>query len=312
MGLYEEVLNGNKRSIARLITLVESRDDFGLEVYEKLYLKTGRAKIIGITGPPGAGKSTFIDLIIRLYLEKGIKVGVVAVDPTSPFSGGAVLGDRIRMNAISNDKNCFVRSMATRGQLGGISSGAVGAVNILDAAGYDYVFIETVGTGQAEIDIVKYADIVLLITVPGLGDDIQAFKAGIMEIGDLIAINKSDHREAQLTYSYIKSILTLTKGYTPLVLLTDCINRKGITEVKLEIEKLLDIRVQNGEISKRRNEIKEEELKKNLAQITIDMAGRLKNYSTVLQAINNKEISTYMGAKLLIKNLYSQEGKYDI
>lgn len=312
MGLYNEILNGNKRSIARLITLVESRDNAGIEIYEKLYSRTGKAKTIGITGPPGSGKSTFINLIVRQYLDEGYKVGVAAVDPTSAFSGGAVLGDRIRMNEISNDKNCFVRSLATRGQLGGISSGTVDAVNILEAAGYDYVFIETVGTGQSEIDIVKYADIVLLITVPGLGDDIQAFKAGIMEIGDLIAINKADHREAQKTYNYIKSTLMLKKDHIPLVFLTDCINKKGIVEVKLEIERLLDIRVKNGEISKRRNKINEEELRKGIVQITIDRAYRLKDYNDVLQAINKKEISPRMGAKLLIKSLYSQEVEFDV
>jgi LAO/AO transport system kinase len=236
----------------------------------------------------------------------------VAVDPTSPYTGGAVLGDRIRMSDISKDKNCFVRSMATRGQLGGISRGAIDAVNILDAAGYDYIFIETVGIGQSEIDIVNYSDIVVLITVPGLGDDIQAFKAGIMEIGDLIVINKADHEEAQSTYKFIQSVISLKKGEKPQIFLTDCVNKKGILEVKDEIVRLLDYRIKNGEISKRRYEVEIEELKRNLAGSIIEMALKSTEYENILRAISQKEITPNRGAKLLIQNLCSQEGEHDI
>jgi LAO/AO transport system kinase len=252
-----------------------------------------------------------LDLLARQFLDEGSRVGIVAVDPTSPYTGGAVLGDRIRMNAVSNDPNCFVRSMATRGQLGGISRGAINAVDILDAAGYDYIFIETVGIGQSEIDIVNYADLVILVTVPGLGDDIQAFKAGIMEIGDFIVINKADHEEAQRTYKFIKSMISLKKGAKPEILLTDCINKRGIVEVKNELNRLLDYRMKTGEISKRRTEVETEELKRNLAHSIIEMALKSNLYENILHAIGQRSISPNRGAGLLIQNLCSQEGEHD-
>ena len=179
--LIEKILNGEPRFVARAITKVENGSDDAVELMKSIYANTGRAEIIGITGSPGAGKSSLVDKLSLYYKEKGHKIGIVCIDPSSPFSGGAILGDRIRMAELGTNKNVFIRSMATRGNLGGLSRATVDAVAILDAAGFDKVIIETVGVGQDEVDIVKTADVSVVVLVPGMGDDIQAIKAGIME-----------------------------------------------------------------------------------------------------------------------------------
>src|SRR5439155_4257846 len=180
------------RSIGRAITTVENGGDDASSLMKAIFPNTGKATIIGITGSPGAGKSSLVDKLALLYKDAGEKVGIVCIDPSSPFSGGAILGDRIRMATLGLDKNVFIRSMATRGNLGGLSRATVDAVAILDAAGFDKVIVETVGVGQDEVEIVKTADVSVVVLVPGMGDDIQAIKAGIMEIGDVFVINKSD------------------------------------------------------------------------------------------------------------------------
>ncbi len=214
-GLIERMLKGDKRAVARLITLVENDEEKAREVVSKIYPYTGRAYIVGITGPPGAGKSTLLDKLIRVAREEGKVVGVIAIDPTSPFTGGALLGgDRIRMQRHSTDPGVFIRSMATRGSLGGLAKATSDAIKVLDAYGCDVIFVETVGgVGQIEIDIVKTADTVVLITVPGLGgDDIQAIKAGLMEIADIFVINKADKEGgADATYFELNLMLDLEK-----------------------------------------------------------------------------------------------------
>lgn len=311
MDIERGVLEGNKRAIARLITLVESGDFLGNKIYSNLYKRVGRAKRIGITGPPGAGKSTLLDELISLYLEDGKRAGVIAVDPTSSFTGGAILGDRIRMKGISTHENCFVRSMASRGALGGLSRGVIPAVDILDAAGYDYIFIETVGTGQSEVDIVKHSDLVLLVTVPDLGDDIQAFKAGIMEIGDIIVINKSDREGADRSFNMINSMLSLKAGRKPRILMTDCLNRRGLRELKEGINLNLDYRMKNGEIGKRRDLKELEELKRSLSELIVKMSIKSPYFNEVMEGIRDKDYSPEIGANMLIKYLFSQEGDYD-
>lgn len=311
MDIEGGVLKGDKRAIARLITLVENGDSLGIDIYSRLYKRAGRAVTIGITGPPGAGKSTLLDALSIHYLNEGKRIGIIAVDPTSPFTGGAILGDRIRMREASTYKNSFVRSMASRGALGGLSMGVMPGINILDAAGYDYIFIETVGTGQSEIDIVKLSDIVVLVTVPDLGDDIQAFKAGIMEIGDIIVINKSDREGADRTQNILKSMLSLKNGAKPPVLMTDCLNKTGIDKLKEEINLTLDNRIKNGEISKRRESKELERLKKSFGELSVEMMMKSRCFNEVAHKIRDREYSPEAGAKLLIKYLFCQEGDYD-
>src|SRR5688500_12348269 len=190
--LLEKLFRGEPRAVARAISKVENGAENAAAIMKEVFPKTGNALIIGITGSPGAGKSSLVDKLATHYRDCGEKIGIVCVDPSSPFSGGAILGDRIRMQTLGLDKNVFIRSMATRGNLGGLSRATVDAVAILDAAGFDKVIVETVGVGQDEVEIVKTADVSVVVLVPGMGDDIQAIKAGIMEIGDVFVINKAD------------------------------------------------------------------------------------------------------------------------
>ena len=208
------VAAGDARAIARAISLVEDDGDAGRRIVGEIYPRTGRAFLVGVTGAPGTGKSTLVDRVIAVIRREGVRVGVIAVDPTSPFSGGAVLGDRVRMNAHAADPGVFIRSMATRGHLGGLARATSDAALVLDAAGYDVVIIETVGVGQDEVDIVSAADISIVLLVPGAGDDLQAIKAGVMEIGDIFVVNKADRDGADRVVQGVASNLAL-KTYEP-------------------------------------------------------------------------------------------------
>jgi LAO/AO transport system kinase len=205
--LARRCLEGDPRAVARLISLLEDGDRAAFGTLAHLKQRSGLAHVIGITGPPGSGKSTLTDKLIGAFRSRGMKVGVIAVDPSSPFSGGAILGDRVRMQGHATDPGVFIRSLASRGRLGGLSKATAFAMRALEAAGYDIVMIETVGVGQSEVDIVKVADTVVLISVPGLGDDIQVLKAGIMEIGDVFVVNKSDRDGADRVVREIRAML---------------------------------------------------------------------------------------------------------
>ncbi len=238
--LLERVLNGEFRAVARLITLVEDRAPEATEYLRALFPHSGRCYSIGITGSPGAGKSTLVDALAAHYRNQAKRVGIIAVDPTSPFSGGAILGDRIRMQSRSLDSGTFIRSMATRGQLGGLARATTDVLTILDAAGFDVVLIETVGVGQDEVEIVRTAQATVVLLVPGMGDDIQAMKAGIMEIGDVFVINKADHPGVERTEAELKALLSMCArpdGWTPAVVQTMATEGKGIEDCAQEISR---------------------------------------------------------------------------
>lgn len=207
--LAQSVLNGDRRALARLLTAVENSRPGVDEALSVLFPHTGRAWIIGVTGAPGTGKSSLVNALAQAYRAQGKTVGILAVDPTSPFSGGAILGDRIRMRDLSGDKGVFIRSMATRGSLGGLSRATRDAIRVLDAAGFDIVLVETVGAGQSEVDIVRAAQTTLVIEAPGLGDDVQAIKAGILEIADVLVVNKADKQGVDSTVRGLKAMLEL-------------------------------------------------------------------------------------------------------
>ncbi len=227
------------RSIARAITKIESGSNGAAELMKAIFPKTGNATVIGITGSPGAGKSSLVDKLALFYKNAGEKVGIVCIDPSSPFSGGAILGDRIRMAELGTHKNIFIRSMATRGNLGGLSRATVDCVAILDAAGFDKIIVETVGVGQDEVEIVKTADVSVVVLVPGMGDDIQAIKAGIMEIGDVFVINKADREGVLRTQKELETLLGLAHRpdmWNPPIIKTIATESKGIEDLSKAIE----------------------------------------------------------------------------
>lgn len=239
--LTDHVLAGDPRAIARAISLIESASADGAALVKAIFGRTGRGYIVGVTGPPGAGKSTLVDRLIAHLRRADRRVGVVAVDPTSPFSGGAILGDRVRMQAHAGDPGVFIRSMATRGHLGGLALATREAALVLDAAGTDLVLIETVGVGQDEVDVVRTADVSIVVTAPGLGDEVQTLKAGIMEIGDIFVVNKADREGADKTVTQIEAMLWLSthepSAWRPPVLKTQATTGDGVERILDEVER---------------------------------------------------------------------------
>ena len=251
--LLEGVRSGDRRALARAISLVEDSDPLAYDLVRELYPDTGQAYALGITGPPGVGKSTLISALIRHVRGDELTVGVISVDPSSPFSKGALLGDRIRLSDHFLDPGVFIRSMGTRGHLGGLAEATLQALLVLDAAGRDLVFLETVGTGQSEIEVIGVADTVVLVLMPGSGDSVQALKAGIMEIPDVIVVNKKDHPAAKTMLNEVRSILALDteSDWKPPIVLTEAVTGEGVPELwekiaghraYLEADGLLDAR----------------------------------------------------------------------
>ncbi|MDR5694250.1 MAG: methylmalonyl Co-A mutase-associated GTPase MeaB [Armatimonadota bacterium] len=309
--LVEELLKGSQQAAARLISLVEDRDPRSLGYLQRLSPYTGRAYVIGVTGPPGTGKSTLVDAMTRILRREGKRVGIIAVDPTSPFSGGAILADRIRMQDHSTDEGVFIRSMATRGSLGGLAPATGDAVAILDAMGYDPIFVETVGAGQVEVDIVRTSDSVIVVTVPGLGDYIQTLKAGIMEIGEIFVVNKADHGDAERTTAEIKAMLELAgrqEGWNPPVVKTVALNGSGVEEVLSAVWAHRAYQETNGLLVERRRRRRKEEILRILEEKVRERIHRSTVSTGQLDELAERtlqgELDPYSAADLLYKALF--------
>jgi LAO/AO transport system kinase len=261
--LVDRIYSRDLRAVARAITKIENDASDAGEILKALFPRTGRALTVGITGAPGAGKSSLVDRLAAHYLGGGHLVGVIAVDPSSPYSGGALLGDRIRMQGLATDPRVFIRSMATRGNLGGLARATIDAVAVLDAAGYDRILVETVGVGQDEVDIVKAADVSVVVLVPGMGDGIQAIKAGIMEIGDLFVINKAERDGVERTEREILTLLEMSMrpdGWQPPIIRTVATANQGIQEFAAAIERYAEYRREQPAAQTRRVNIAEHRL----------------------------------------------------
>jgi LAO/AO transport system kinase len=264
--LAESIVSGDPRGIARGISLVENDPEQGPALVRELYTRSGRALLVGITGAPGAGKSTLVDGLVSRWRATGKSVGVLAVDPTSPFSGGAMLGDRVRMQTHAQDAGVFIRSMATRGHLGGLAQATTDAALVLDAAGKDIVAIETVGVGQDEVDIARTADVSVLVLVPGMGDDVQALKAGVMEIADVFVVNKADRDGADRAVGEIESLLSLHTyvdgEWRPAIVRTEATTGRGLDDLIVAIDQFAS---QTAAVESRRRARAETQLRAVLA-----------------------------------------------
>lgn len=284
--LAQEVIKGNPRAIAQAISLVENNRSGAQEMMKKIFAHTGKSVIVGITGSPGSGKSTLVDQMAGILRKNEKKIGIVAVDPSSPFSGGAILGDRIRMMQHSVDPEIFIRSMATRGHLGGLAKATGEAIAVLEAAGKDFILVETVGVGQDEVEVVKLADIILVVLIPGAGDEIQVFKAGIMEIADIFILNKADSSLADRTERQLKAMLDLgLVGKTPPpVIKTVATEGKGVNKLVNELDRLVKDRSQ---------ELRDARKKRLIPWMLMDIISE-KIYHSVTQDIKASEFEDFI------------------
>jgi LAO/AO transport system kinase len=309
--LVEDVRRGKVSAIARLISRSEAAPDEAREALAEIHRHTGRAHIVGITGVPGSGKSTLIAQLCRKVRDSGRKVGVVAVDPTSPFSGGSILGDRVRMSDLNSDPAVFIRSMATRGSLGGLSRATLPAVEILDAAGYDIVIIETVGVGQDEVDIVRAAHTTVVISAPGLGDEIQALKAGVLEIADIHVVSKCDRPDANRTISELKAMLTIGLRLTGRmdwripVIGTSAVSGEGLDELLAAIDDHMAKMKDSGELAQRRLRIAEMRVLKCAEDMLRDRfeSDRAGKVHEIAELIARLELAPEAGARRLLRDI---------
>lgn len=309
----EKLYQRDKRTISRAISIVESDQINSSVLLNKIFSKTGNAYRIGITGPPGSGKSTITNQLTKHFIAQGKSVGIIAVDPTSPFTGGALLGDRVRMSEVGVDPNVFIRSMATRGSLGGLSKKAIDGADVLDAAGYDYVIFETVGVGQSELDIAQAADTTIVVLVPESGDAVQAMKAGLMEIADLFVLNKSDRPGAESAAAALRTILSFREHDSdswmiPILKSIASVN-KGIDEIVNEIENHKIHLEQKGLLKKlreRRSKIRIKEIVELVLQRELWTDERIHNLNEAIEDVVLGNISPYNLANKIIDNYKTQ------
>lgn len=308
--LVDKMLKGSVRGLGKLITLVEDESPGSLEALKKVYSHTKDAYIVGLTGAPGTGKSTLVDRIAVELTRKNVKVGIIAIDPSSPFTGGAFLGDRVRMINSCNDENIYIRSMGTRGSLGGLSEATASTVKILDAFGKDFILIETAGTGQAEVDVIKETDTTVVVCVPGLGDEIQTMKAGVMEIGDIFVVNKADQKDADRLVGDIETMLHMgygSKEWIPPIIKTIATEGSGVVALGEEIFNHRGYLIKSGLLkSKKVKRIRQEimEIAKN------KIIGKINNSSNeanqvsdeLLNEIMLREKDPYTAAEEIINN----------
>jgi LAO/AO transport system kinase len=296
--------------VARAISKVENNSIDSAELMKQIFPRTGRALIIGITGSPGAGKSSLVDKLASFYRRAGERVGIIAVDPSSPFTGGAILGDRIRMQTLALDQGVFIRSMATRGNLGGLARSTIEAAAILDAAGYEKIIIETVGVGQDEIEIAKTADVCVVVLVPGMGDDVQTMKAGIMEIGDVLVINKADHEGVLRTEKELESLLsfaTRADQWQPPIVKTVAIENKGIQDLAAAIQASREFQKTAPSSNERRQSIARwrilELLRERLVAETLNGHGASEKLDRLAAEVATKRRDPYSAVDELTKKM---------
>lgn len=305
--LLRKALQRDRRSIAQLMSIAENDPAAGMTILSRLYKRTGRAYIVGITGPPGSGKSTLIAELTKRYAQERHTVGIVAVDPTSQMTGGALLGDRIRMRELASDPNVFIRSMATRGQVGGIARATEDVVRILDATSTEYIFVETVGAGQSDVDIKSLAHTTVVVTAPGLGDEIQALKAGIMEIADIFVVNKADREDADRAVQEIHSMIAMCEpvgGWRPKVLKTSAVSGEGISTLAGAISQHAEYVKSTGAHKKDGLGARQEiinALKRYFDSITLEQLASTQQFAKLASRVERRRIDPYTAARRILE-----------